>query len=290
MFDYDVIIVGSGPAGVSASLYSIRGGLRTAIVSAGPGALKKAEKIENYYGIPSPLSGSEIHAIGEKQAEELGVKIIRGQVVSVEYTGSFNVITNESSYSSGSLILATGSTRKAPDIKGISDFEGKGVSYCAVCDAFFYRKKPVAVIGEGQYAFNEASELANVTEDVSILTNGKEPETDFGHFSVITEKITEIKGEEKVSSVMFESGREIKVNGVFIAQGVAGSTDIARKIGAFVKNGKITVNEKMETSVPGLFAAGDCVGGILQINKAVYEGALAARSAIAYIKNQMNRN
>ncbi|MBO4392038.1 MAG: FAD-dependent oxidoreductase, partial [Clostridia bacterium] len=156
--------------------------------------------------------------------------------------------------------------------------------YCAVCDAFFYRKKPVAVIGEGEYALKEALELSHVTGDVTILTDGLEPKTDMSKFSVITDKISEIYGEDNVSGVLFESGKSIEVKGVFIALGVAGSTDMARKIGAVIKDGKITVNEKLETSVPGLYAAGDCVGGTLQVYKAVYDGALAAKSAISFVR------
>ncbi|MBE6897009.1 MAG: FAD-binding protein [Ruminococcaceae bacterium] len=284
MADYDVIIVGSGPAGVSAALYTARAGLNTLIISSGMGALEKAEKIENFYGLEKPVSGAELHAIGEKQAMALGVNIVRDQVVSVEYFEDFSVVTPNSSFSSKTLILATGTSRKAPNIKGLSEFEGRGVSYCAVCDAFFYRKKPVAVIGEGEYALKEASELANVTDDVTILTNGIEPTVDMGRFKVIKDKLLEINGEENVSSVSFESGEELRVKGVFVALGVAGSTDIARKIGAFISDGKITVNESLETSVPGLFAAGDCVGGTLQIYKAVRDGAVAARSAIKFIK------
>ena len=103
-------------------------------------------------------------------------------------------------------------------------------------------------------------------------------------FNVITDKISEIYGEDSVSGVLFGSGKSIEVKGVFIALGVAGSTDMARKIGAVIKEGKISVNEKLETSVPGLFAAGDCVGGTLQVYKAVYNGALAAKSAIYFVR------
>ncbi len=289
MSDFDVIIVGSGPAGVSASLYTARAGLNTAIISAGIGSLAKAEKIENFYGLESPVSGQQLHMFGEKQAQALGVKLLREQVVGVDYMNGFSVVTPTSSYSSKTLIIATGTSRKSPKIKGLSEFEGKGVSYCAVCDAFFYRKKPVAVIGEGEYALKEATELSNVTDNVFVFTNGAEPTVDLSRFTVITDKISQINGEEKVSSVTFDSGRTVDVNGVFIALGVAGSVDIARKIGAAVSDGKISVDEHLATSVPGMFAAGDCIGGTLQVYKAVSDGAIAARSAVAFIaKSKMS--
>lgn len=289
MSDFDVIIVGSGPAGVSASLYTARAGLNTAIISAGIGSLAKAEKIENFYGLESPVSGQQLHMFGEKQAQALGVKLLREQVVGVDYMNGFSVVTPTSSYSSKTLIIATGTSRKAPKIKGLSEFEGKGVSYCAVCDAFFYRKKPVAVIGEGEYALKEATELSNVTDNVFVFTNGAEPTVDLSRFTVITDKISQINGQEKVSSVTFDSGRTVDVNGVFIALGVAGSVDIARKIGAAVSDGKISVDEHLATSVPGMFAAGDCIGGTLQVYKAVSDGAITARSAVAFIaKSKMS--
>jgi thioredoxin reductase (NADPH) len=284
MNNYDVIIIGSGPAGISAALYSFRAGLSTLVISAGTGALAKAEKIENFYGTGKPMSGAELHASGEKQATDLGIDMHRGQVVSVEYSGSFIVSTATDSFTSKALILATGTSRKAPKIKGLAEFEGRGVSYCAVCDAFFYRKKAVAVIGEGEYALKEAMELSHVTDDVTILTNGIEPKADLSRFNVITDPILEISGEDNVCGVSFESGKSIEVKGVFIALGVAGSTDMARKIGAVIKDGKIAVNDKLETSVPGLFAAGDCIGGTLQVYKAVSDGALAAKSAISFVR------
>ncbi|MEG1244188.1 MAG: FAD-dependent oxidoreductase, partial [Oscillospiraceae bacterium] len=158
----NVIIVGSGPAGVSASLYTARAGIETTIITTGYSALKKAEKIENYYGFDSPVSGSQLESMGINGAKRLGVNIIEKEVVGISFDDKLVVNTVDKELKADGVIIATGSSRLTPKIKGITEFEGKGVSYCAVCDAFFYRGKNVAVIGNGEYAVHEALELLPV--------------------------------------------------------------------------------------------------------------------------------
>ena len=133
-----VIIIGAGPAGISAALYAVRGNLDPLVINNGIGALEKAEKIENYYGLEHPLSGQELYDTGIAQAKALGVRILDAQVLGVGGFDTFVVKTTEGEFETQSLILATGSKRAAPKIPGVKEFEGKGVSYCAICDAFFY--------------------------------------------------------------------------------------------------------------------------------------------------------
>ena len=146
------------------------------VINNGIGALEKAEKIENYYGLEHPLSGQELYDTGIAQAEALGVRILDAQVLGVGGFDTFVVKTTEGEFETQSLILATGSKRAAPKIPGVKEFEGKGVSYCAICDAFFYRGKDVAVLGNGDFAMHEAKELSNTASTVTIYTNGEEPE------------------------------------------------------------------------------------------------------------------
>lgn len=282
---YDVIIVGSGPAGISASLYAKRRKLSVLIISKKNSALEKAEKIDNYYGFKNGISGQELYQNGIKQAKTLGVEIIEDEVVSLNYLEMFEIETVNSHYEAKSVILATGTNRMTPNIKGIREFEGKGVSYCAICDAFFFKGKDVAVLGNGNYAIHEMEQLKPIVNSVTMLTNGEEMienrniDTDV---NIDNRKIKEFRGENKIEEIEFEDNTKKQINGVFVAIGTASSNDLARKIGAKVENNHIVVNENMETTVPGLFACGDCTGGLLQISKAVYEGAKAGLEVLSY--------
>ena len=278
---YDVIIVGSGPAGISASLYARRRKLSVLIISKGDGALEKTEKIDNYYGFSDGISGKELYQNGIKQAKKLGVELIEDEVVALNYLENFEVETVNSQYTAKSVILATGTNRVTPNIKGIQEFEGKGVSYCAICDAFFFKGKDVVVLGNGNYAIHEMEQLKPVVGSVSILTNGEEMiENRDVEVEIDNRKIREFRGEDKLAEIEFEDNTKRKVHGVFVAVGTASSNDLARKIGARIENNHIAVNENMETTIPGLFACGDCTGGLLQISKAVYEGAKAGLTVL----------
>lgn len=286
---YDSIIIGKGPAGISASLYIKRANLKVLIIGKDGGALEKTKEIDNYYGFPNTISGKELLINSFEQAKRLGIAIETDEVIGVEFDGNYHVKTRNGIFQSKTLILATGTSRKAPTIKGIKEFEGKGVSYCAVCDAFFYRGKNVSVLGSGDYALEEAKVLLPVAKSVSILTNGDELVQNRGNnydeFSIEEKEIAEVRGQDKVSEIKFKDGSNITTDGLFIAIGVASSTDLARKLGAIVKENYIVVDEHMATNVPGLYACGDCTGGLLQIAKAVHEGAEAGWSVIKYIRN-----
>ena len=179
------------------------------------------------------------------------------------------------------IFIATGNKKNRPKIKGIEKFEGKGVSYCAICDGFFYRNRSVAVLGSGNYAIAETNELINIADNITILTNGKKaPEFRADNVKVDTKEIEEIEGTDKVEEVRFKDGTTIKTDGIFVAEGVAGSSEFAKKLGIITQKDKIVVNENMETNVKGIYACGDCTGGLLQVSKAVYEGAKAGLEVI----------
>lgn len=286
--EYDVIIIGSGPAGISASLYTARANLKTLIISKGIGILEKVNKIDNYYGLEKALTGEELQEIGINQAEKLGVEFVKDEVVRIDYESNFVVETINCKYKAKAVIIATGTSRKTPKISGIKDYEGRGISYCATCDAFFFRGKDVAVLGSKEYALHEAEELQRVANSVTILTNGEKPVENRGiEFDIEEKKIREFRGNNSIEEIHFEDNTVRKIDGVFVAIGTATSSDLARKIGARIdEKGNILVNENMSTNVPNLYACGDCTGGILQIAKAVYEGMVAGMSAIKTVKSK----
>ena len=280
-----IIIIGSGPAGVSAALYAVRAGADTTVLTKGFGALDRAEKIENYYGFAQPVSGVELERRSIENAKRLGVQFVAAEAVGLTYTDKLTVETLDGDYPADAVILAMGASRAAPRIPGFAGLEGHGVSYCAACDAFFYRGKDVAVLGSGEYALHEVQALLPVVRSVTLLTNGALLTAAFPpEVKVLPQKVEAILGETVVTGVQLSGGETLAVSGVFAALGVAGSTALARKLGAEVDGSRIVVDEKMQTTVPGLYAAGDCTGGLLQVAKAVYEGAQAATEAVKALR------
>ena len=276
----NIVIIGSGPAGVSAALYAARAGVETTVLTKGPGALDRAELIQNYYGFAEPISGAELERRGIEGAKALGVQFVTTEAVGLTYMDKLTVETLAGDFPADAVILATGASRAAPHIPGLAGLEGHGVSYCATCDAFFYRGRDVAVLGSGEYALHEVQALLPVVKSVTLLTNGSPLTASFPpEVTVCPEKVNAILGEERVSGVELSGSKTVTLSGVFVALGVAGSTALARKLGAEVDGNRILVDEHMQTTLPGLYAAGDCTGGLLQVAKAVYEGALAGTEA-----------
>ena len=216
---YDVIILGGGPAGVSASLYCKRANKNVLMIYNEDSGLLKAEKIDNYYGFENGISGDELYKSGIKQAKNIGVDTIQEEVIKIEMENDhFNVFTEKSEYEAKALILAIGAKKNTLRIDGIKELEGKGISYCAICDGFFYKNKDVAVIGSGNYAISETNDLINIANKITILTNGeKAPEIRADNVNIITKNIKEISGENRVEEVKFEDDTTIKTDGVFIA-------------------------------------------------------------------------
>lgn len=284
---YDVIIIGAGPAGISAGLYAKRANLNVLIIYKEQAGLEKAEQIENYYGFENGITGKELYETGIRQAQNLGIDIKREEVINIqmEEKNEYKIITENGTYISRTVIFATGNKKNVPKIKGIKDFEGRGVSYCAVCDGFFYRNKDISVLGNGKYAISETNELINIANSITILTDGKEePEIRSDKVKIDTRKIREVRGDKRIEEIDFEDNSTMKTDGLFVALGVAGSAEFAKKLGIITNKDRIVVNENMETNIPGIYACGDCTGGLLQVSKAVYEGAKAGLQAVRYLK------
>ena len=229
---YDCIIIGKGPAGISAAIYISRSNLKTLVIGKENTALSRAKSIENYYGFEDSISGEELFKNGIKQAEKQNIEIKNDEVIDIEYgNGAYIVKTVNSEYETRTIVLATGKSRKTSNIEGESTFEGKGISYCAICDGFFFKGKNVAVIGNGEYALHEAEVLKNITDKITIFTNGsKLPENrSLSIQNVIEGRIDSIKGNTKVEEILLEDKRSIPIDGIFIAQGIASSPNCRYK-------------------------------------------------------------
>lgn len=285
-----VIIIGSGPAGVSAALYARRGGANVIVVTKGAGALAAAECIENYYGFDVPLTGADLERRSIEGAKRLGVHFETDEVMAVlpaDDGHGFRVEGVRSVYEADAVILAAGAPRRTPAIPGLQTFEGRGVSSCAICDAFFYRGKNVAVFGAGDYALHEAEILRPHAAQLTLLTNGSVADICVPDGIAVEQRsLARIEGTRRVERIVFDDGAEMSVDGIFLAFGTAGSSELARKLGVLQRDGKIVVGAQMETNVPGVYAAGDCTGGLLQIAKAVYEGAAAGLAAVSYLRRR----
>jgi len=281
----DVLIIGSGPAGCSAAVYLCRAGFSVTILSSGDGALGRAHAIENYYGFAEPIDGPTLLAQGRAQAARLGAEILQEEALAIlPDIDGFTVKTSLGTHTARTLLLATGKSRSGLPVPGFEKLRGRGISFCAVCDGFFYRGKPLGLIGSSLYAAEELQELLRFSQDITLFTNGEPLTASFPEgVRIVTDRITAVEGEEKVSGVT-TTGGSVPLEGLFVAIGTAGAAEFAAKLGVAVEKDDILVDENFMTNLPGIFAAGDCIGGLLQVAKAVSDGAQAARAMIAYLK------
>ncbi|MCL5957921.1 MAG: NAD(P)/FAD-dependent oxidoreductase [Chloroflexi bacterium] len=299
---YDVIVVGAGPAGLSAAVYCARGRLETLVIGKSvESRSSKAHVIDNYFGFPNGISGKELISLGAEHARRFGAKIIDSEVVAikppqrfVEQSEHFEVeLAGTERLTAKAIILATGVGSKPSGIAQEDHFVGKGVSYCADCDGFFYRNKRVAVIGSGNYAAKEAVELLPNTSEVTIFSQGRpfafseQLSRDLSQtpIKLRTDKVLEFAGDEQLGLLKLDSGEMWPVDGAFLALGMASSADFARTLGLQLEKGFIAVDKDRMTNCPGLFAAGDCTGPPLQVAKCVGDGCVAALSAMAWIRH-----
>lgn len=288
---YDVIIIGRGPAGMSAALYTVRANLKTLVIGKKDSALRKTEKIDNYFGFAETISGAFLLEEGEKQITRLGAELLEDEVIGVEGEDRFLVKTVGGEFSSKAILLATGQPQKKAAVEKLTEFEGKGVSYCTTCDGFFYRNLKVGVLGYKDFAVHEAVELLAFTNDITIYTNGKEPELSeksmeiAGSFKMNTRPVNGLEGSDFLQSMRFKDGTVDELDGLFVAYESASSTDFARKLGIVTEGSSISADSRQRTNVDGVFAAGDCTGGFKQVATAVGQGALAGRSIIEYVRS-----
>ena len=264
--NFDVIVIGGGAAATSATLTLLNRGKTVGVVTnkAETSSLYKAEKVTNYPGLP-PMTGAELTALFRRQLEESPAEIISGRALSVMPMGdTFGVAVGSDFYMAKALIIAAGITREKL-YPGEGEFLGRGVSYCATCDGMLYRGKTVAVVGGGEEARHDGDFLESIGCKVRRFEqNGR----------------YEIRGGLKADTLVF-AGEEHKVDGIFIIKDTVSVTRLVP--GLEYESGAIVVNRQMATSVPGVFAAGDCTGKPYQLAKAAGEGNVAALSACDYI-------
>lgn len=283
----DVIVVGAGPAGVSLAIYLKRNNYNVEVFTTDNSMLKRGATIENYYGFPE-INGNDLYDQGLKQLEGLSIPVLHEEVVHIEKNDTFTVKTNKGSYEAKIVVLANGIMRFGSGIKNSNDYEGKGLSFCASCDGFFYRNKKIAVIGSGNLAHEEVSILKNITSEVTLLTNGKDKTRSFDDLGVTINdsEIDRIIGESRVEGIELKNGEKILVDGIFIAVGMASGTTFSKTLGLITNGLFIVVDDDFMTNVDGIYAIGDAIGGTLQIGKAVADGINASDSIIKRLKNK----
>ena len=299
---YDVLIVGGGPAGLAAAQYAARAKLKTLVLdkSSTAGALAYTSHIENYPGVLGPISGRELLDIFKKQALNFGAEHVTAQVIGVKVdTEIKEVFTMETSYKGKSIIIATGSMGRKPTIKGEAEFLGRGVSYCAVCDAAFFKGKVVCVIGNSEEAVKEAGYLTKFAETVFLISPTKElkaehhPALDAPNLKVIFgNSVAAIEGSETVERIKIvdleKKETELPISGVFVyLHGSKPVVDFLLGTMSLTEEECLESNRMMETPVPGVFTAGDVTcTEVRQVVTAVANGAVAALSAEKYLHHR----
>jgi len=299
---YDIIIIGGGPAGLTAGLYTSRARLKTLLIEQGlfGGYMTMADRIENYPGFPDGISGFELSELMHKQATGHGLETIQAEVTGMALRdGQKEVQTAEGNYNAKAVIIASGSERQKLAVPGEKEFTGKGVSYCATCDAAFFVDLPVAVVGGGNSAITEALHLSKFASKVVVIHRRDqlratcavrekafaEPKIDFlWDTIVISFEGTDLINQIKLRNV--KSGQEstLDIAGTFISNGFKPNTEYLKGIVSLDSAGAIITNDNLETNVPGIFAAGDIrTNSIRQIVAAAGDGAIAAVNAEKYI-------
>ena len=295
---YDIIIIGGGPAGLSAGIYTSRLGAKTLLLEklTPGGQITLSSEIENYPGVCEVKSGLEFMACWPEQAKKFGCEIVSEEAKELRReNGEWKIKTTKNEYSSKAVIVATGSTPKKAGFKGEEEFTGRGVSYCAVCDGFFYKDKIVAVIGGGDTALEEALYLSKIAKKVYLIHRRDKfraaPSTQKKVFNtsnieiIYNETVKKIVGKEFVEGIIISSNREIKVDGVFVFVGMKVNNELVKDLVELNEWGEVKVNLNMQTSCEGLFAAGDIrENSVKQVVAAAGDGSIAGINAVKFVE------
>jgi len=301
--EYDVVIIGGGPAGLTAGLYSARDRLSSLLIEKGVigGKITEAERVDNYPGFPEGISGLELTKLMHEQAVKYGLEAIYSEVTALEIKDKQKVVvTTQGNFAARAVIIAGGSEREKLSVPGEKELTGKGVSYCATCDAPFFSGKPVAVVGGGNAAIYEALHLAKFASRVTIIHRRDrlrattivqerafaEPKIEF-LWNTVVQAIEGKNFVERIRLGQVITGEQsaLEVAGIFMAIGLKPNTDYLKDVLPLDELGHIIINERMETKIPGVFAAGDIrSGSIRQTISAAGDGATAAFYAKRFIE------
>ena len=302
---YQVIIIGGGPAGLTAGLYTSRSRLQTLLIEIGllGGQMTTTEIIENYPGFPQGITGDELSRLMEEQAKRFGLEVISQEAVEVSLEGDLKVIqANGTTYRCKTLIICTGNEWRKLGVPGEKEFAGRGVSYCATCDGAFFRDSQIVVVGGGDSALTEALYLTKFVKELTLIhrrdaLRGTKiyQERVFANPQIKllwNSVVQEIKGDSVVRSVLVKNVKtgevtDLNTEGVFLFVGLSPRTQFLKGLLNLDEAGYIITDENCETSVKGIFAAGDCRKRLLrQVATAVGDGATAAFAAEKYLEGK----
>ena len=298
---HDLIIIGAGPAGMSAGIYATRYGLNTMLISEDVGGLmNEAEPVENWPGVKK-IHGFQLMKNFKEHVESLDVPIKTGEVVSIEKKGSgskvyFKVKMKKKTFSAKALIISSGSKRRKMGVSGEKKYEGRGVHYCATCDAPMYRNKNVAVIGGGESAAQACLLIAQYAKKVYMMYRGSRLKTEQIYINrlkankkikiMLNTEVKNISGNKMMNSLTLKNGDKMKMDGIFVEIGSLPSSELVEHIGVKTVDKKIMVNKMKETNVKGVFAAGDVTNTPLrQCVTACSDGAIAAYGVYNYLND-----
>lgn len=299
---YDVIIIGGGPAGLTAAIYTGRAKLRTLVLEAAilGGNAGQTDQIDNYPGFPFGISGADLMENFWKQAQRFGAELRMEEVIGIEESpGGKRVITNQGEYLARSVIITVGARRRELEVEGEKEYLGRGVSYCATCDGAFFQDFPVAVVGGGDSAVKEALYLADIASRVFLIhrregfrANQTAVDKMLANQRIelkLNKVVKRIEGEGMMQSLILQdvkTGEEesLQVEGLFVSIGLVAAADFIEGL-LETEDGYVVTDKKMATSIPGIFAAGDIrVKTARQVATAVGDGALAGIAVTEYLK------
>jgi thioredoxin reductase (NADPH) len=304
MSKYEVIIIGGGPAGLTAGLYTSRAGLKTLLIERGifGGQIVNARQVDNYPGFPEGISGFELASLMHEQAIKYGLETMNATVTAIKPGGNYSVITTEGNFKAETVIIAAGSEYRKLGVPGEEELLGRGVSYCATCDGFLFRDLDVAVVGGGDTAITDALELSEHASKVYIIHRRdqlragqvlQQQALDRPKLAPIWDTVVEeVIGENKVIGLIIRNVKtgeitKLEVAGVFVAIGLEPNSQSFADIVELDETGLIKTNELMATSSPGIFAVGDIrKNSPHQVAGAVGDGATAALSAFKYLRER----